>query len=174
MILGVSHIFCGVTAASWWFLSIGVYYGLLGMIRLIVLRHRGRKRKILRFAGYMLMLLSIALVGIVVLAFVEDRGTEFPLVIMLAVAVYAFTKITLAATKWIRNRKRNLVKQKILQSLSLADAFVSIYSLQRSMLVSFEGMTQAEIRGMNLATGSAVCIVLFFLGAKLLPKHRTL
>ena len=54
------------------------------------------------------------------------------------------------------------------------DAFVSIFALQRSMLVSFEGMSEAEIVIMNAALGSAVCVIVFLLGANLLRNKKIL
>ncbi len=174
MVYSAYHIIFGITTHSWWFFTIGIYYTILGIVRFVVLRHKGKKHFIIRFTGIMLMLLSISLVGTVILAFVKDKGTEFHLIVMLAIAVYAFTKITLATIKWIKARKSNLVKLITLRNISFADAFVSIFSLQRSMLVSFEGMSEIEIRIMNVATGSAVCIIIFLLGLDLMQQKRLL
>lgn len=161
------HIVFGAITASWWFLTIGIYYAVLSIIRFAVLRHKGSNRPLVRFTGAMLIVLSVSLVGTIILAFVKDRGTAFPLIAMLAIATYTFTKITLATIKWIKARKSTSVKRLTLRNISFANAFVSIYSLQRSMLVSFEGMTKTEIRIMNLVTGSAVCIIVFLLGLNL-------
>ena len=168
------HIIFGITTHSWWLFTIGIYYTILSIVRFVVLRHKGKKHFVIRFTGIMLMVLSLSLVGTVILAFVKDRGTEFPLIVMLAIAVYAFTKITLATIKWIKARKSKSVKLITLRNISFADAFVSIFSLQRSMLVSFEGMTEMEIRIMNVATGSAVCLIVFLLGLNLLNAKNTL
>ena len=172
MVYSAYHIIFGITTHSWWFFSIGVYYAILSVVRFVVLRHKGKKRFVIHFTGIMLMVLSLSLVGTVILAFVKDRGTEFHLIVMLAIAVYAFTKITLATIKWIKARKSKSVKLITLRNISFADAFVSIFSLQRSMLVSFEGMTEMEIRIMNVATGSAVCIIVFLLGLNLVQQNR--
>ena len=129
-------------------------------------------RVIFLITGIMLLVLSISLAGTAILAFVKDRGTRFHLIVMLAIAVYAFTKITLAAMNWIKARKSKSAKLITLRNISFADAFVSVFSLQRSMLVSFEGMTEIEIRIMNAATGSAVCIIVFLLGLNLV-QHKT-
>ena len=161
------HIVFGAVTASWWFLTIGIYYAVLSIIRFVVLRHKGNNRLLVRFTGAMLIVLSVSLVGTVILAFVKDRGTVFPLIAMLAIATYTFTKITLATIKWIKARRSTSAKRLTLRNISFANAFVSIYSLQRSMLVSFEGMTKTEIRIMNLVTGSAVCIIVFLLGLNL-------
>ena len=166
----VYHIVFGAVTASWWFLTIGIYYAVLSIIRFAVLRHKGNNRLLVRFTGAMLIVLSVSLVGTVILAFVKDRGTVFPLIAMLAIATYTFTKMSLAIIKWIQARKSKSAKMIALRNISLANAFVSIYSLQRSMLVSFEGMTKTEIRIMNVATGSAVCIIVFLLGSNLVKR----
>ena len=166
------HIIWGITAHSWWFFTIGIYYAILSIVRFVVLRHKGKERFVIQFTGIMLMVLSLSLVGTVVLAFLKVRGTVFHLIVMLAIAVYAFTKITLATIKWIKARKSNSAKLITLRNISFADAFVSIFSLQRSMLVSFEGMSEIEIRIMNVATGSAVCIIVFLLGLNLVQQNR--
>ncbi len=174
MVYSVYHIIFGITTHSWWFFTIGIYYAILSIVRFVVLRHKGKKHFVIRFTGIMLMVLALSLVGTVILAFVKDRGTVFHLIVMLAIAVYAFTKITLATIKWIKARKSKSAKLITLRNISFADAFVSIFSLQRSMLVSFEGMTEMEIRIMNVATGSAVCIIVFLLGLNLLHTKNTL
>jgi len=166
------HIIFGITARSWWFFTIGIYYAILSIVRFVVLRHEGQERFVIRFTGIMLMVLSLPLFGTVILAFVKDRGTVLHLIFMLAIAVYAFTKITLAAIKWIKARKSKSAKLITLRNISFADAFVSIFSLQRSMLVSFEGMSEIEIRIMNIATGSAVCIIVFLLGLNLVHQRN--
>ena len=163
----VYHIAYGAATNSWWFLAIGIYYAILSIVRFAVIRHKGNRRLIVRFTGIMLIVLSLSLVGTVILAFIKDRGTVFPLIAMLAIATYTFTKITLATIKWIKARKSKSAKMLTLRNISFANALVSIYSLQRSMLVSFDGMTATEIRIMNVATGSAVCIVVFLLGVNL-------
>ena len=55
-----------------------------------------------------------------------------------------------------------------LRNIALADACVSIYSLQRSMLVSFPGMEAAEIQLFNILTGTAVWLTVLFLGINLI------
>ncbi len=174
MVYSAYHIIFGIATHSWWFFTIGIYYAILSIVRFVVLQHKREKHFIIRFTGIMLMVLSLSLVGTVILTFVKDRGTVFHLIVMLAIAVYAFTKITLATIKWIKARKSKSVKLITLRNISFADAFVSIFSLQRSMLVSFEEMTEMEIRIMNVATGSAVCIIVFLLGLNLLHTKNTL
>lgn len=164
------HVILGITTWSWWYFTVGIYYVLLSTVRFTVLQSKGKYRLITRFTGIMLVLLSLPLVGTVILSFVKERGRVFHLIVMLAIAVYAFSKITIATVNWVKARKSTSAKLITLRNISFADAFVSIYSLQRSMLVSFEGMTETEIRIMNAATGSAVCVVVLLLGVNLLRR----
>ena len=59
-----------------------------------------------------------------------------------------------------------------LRNISFATALVSIFSLQRSMLVTFEGMTDSQIVLMNALTGTGVCILVFLLGLNLVRKKK--
>lgn len=88
-------------------------------------------------------------------------------------AAYAFTKITLAVIKLVKARKSRSATLITLRNVSLADAFVSIFALQRSMLVSFEGMTESEVVIMNASLGSAVCVIVFLLGLNLIKNKTT-
>ena len=106
----IYHIAYGAATTSWWFLTIGIYYAILSIVRFAILRHKGSRRFLVRFTGVMLIALSFSLVGTVILAFVKDRGTAFPLIAMLAIATYTFTKITLATIKWIKARKSKSAK----------------------------------------------------------------
>lgn len=162
------HIILGVITFSWWFLTVGVYYVILSIIRFVIIRSNRNEHHAIRLTGIMLILLFLPLVGSVILAFVKDRGNAFPLILMLAIAVYSFTKITIAIVNWIKSRKQASPQLTSLRNISLADAFVSIASLQRSMLVSFEGMSEAGIQIMNVATGSVVCVIVLALGINLL------
>jgi len=121
----------------------------------------------------MLMILSVPLAGTVILSVVRDRGHEFHMIVMIAIATYTFTKTTLATVNFIKSRRSISVKIVTLRNISFADAFVSIFALQRSMLVSFEGMNESEILIMNAVTGSAVCIITFLLGLKLAKNKNT-
>ena len=165
------HILFDVIEHSWWLFTLGIYYVILGAVRCAVILTERSGRFVAVFAGSMLMVLSAPLVGITVLAVIEDRGTVFHEIIMITIAVYAFSKITLAVIKLIKSRQSDSAKESALRNISLAAAFVSIFSLQRSMLVSFDGMTAEGIRIMNGATGIGVCVIVFWQGLPLTRKH---
>ena len=168
------HLVMGLVTSSWWLLTLGSYYLVLSIVRFVVLRSKAKERFIAKFTGWMLIILSIPLAGTVILSVVKDRGYEHHMIVMITMAAYAFTKITLATIKLIKARRSISATLITMQNISFADAFVSIFALQRSMLVSFEGMRETEIVIMNAALGSAVCVTVFLLGLNLVRSRRIL
>jgi divalent metal cation (Fe/Co/Zn/Cd) transporter len=145
----------------------------LSIVRFVVLRSKPKERFIVKFTGWMLILLSMSLVGTVILSVMRDRGYKRHMIVMIAMAAYAFTKITLATINLIKASRSTSATLITLRNISFADAFVSIFALQRSMLVSFEGLRETEILIMNAILGSAVCVMVFLLGINLV-KHKKL
>lgn len=168
------HIVMGLITSSWWLLTVGSYYLVLSIVRFVVLRSKSKERFIAKFTGWMLTILSIPLAGTVILSVVRDRGHELHMVVMIAMAAYAFTKTTFATIKFVKARRSTSSTLITLRNISFADAFVSIFALQRSMLVSFEGMNEIEIVIMNASLGSAVCVITFLLGLNLVRNKKML
>ena len=170
----IYHLVLGLVTSSWWLLTLGSYYLGLSIVRFMVLRSKSKDRFITKFTGWMLIILSIPLAGTVILSVIRDRGHELHMIVMIAMAAYAFAKITLATIKLIKSRRSTAARVITLRNISFADAFVSIFALQRSMLVSFEGMSEAEIVIMNAVLGSAVCVIVVLLGIDLLKSKKVL
>ena len=171
---GAYHFMFGIVSGSWWLLTLGSYYLILSIIRFAAQRTKSKEWDITKFTGWMLMALSLPLVGTVILSVVRDRGHEFHMIVMIAMAIYAFTKVTFATINLAKSRRSTSGVLIALRNISFADAFVSIFALQRSMLVSFEGMTEGEIVIMNAALGSAVCAIVFLLGLNLVRSKKIL
>lgn len=173
IVFAIYHLIMGLVTSSWWLLTLGSYYLVLSIVRFVVLRSKPKERFIVKFTGWMLILLSMSLVGTVILSVMRDRGYKRHMIVMIAMAAYAFTKITLATINFIKASRSTSATLITLRNISFADAFVSIFALQRSMLVSFEGLRETEILIMNAILGSAVCVMVFLLGINLV-KHKKL
>lgn len=167
----IYNIALGTTTHSWWFVTVGVYYSVLSLMRFVVLCTRKKKTKISLkfFTGIMLVLTSLPLAGMVILSSIKDRGVVHHEIVMITIALYTFIKITLATINLVKTKGRKVsVTLNTLRHISFADAAVSIFSLQRSMLVSFGDMPEQDIRIFNIVVGSVVCVVVFLLGLGLL------
>lgn len=170
-----ANCFMGFYSHSWWFITLGAYYSVLSIARFSVLQVKRRSNgdaNLEEFAkkitGILLICLSVCLVGIVILASVKERGTDFHEIVMITIATYTFTKVTMAIIGLIKTRYSVSSVAKTLRNISVVDAFVSLYSMQRSMLVSFPGMTKSNILLFNILTGSAVCLIVLLLGINLI------
>ncbi len=169
----------GFLTRSWWFITIGAYYTVLATTRFSVLQVRRKAdgnydtelfaRKI---TGILLVVLSFCIVGVNVLSAVKERGTAFQEIVMITIATYTFTKITIAIIGMIKAKYAASPVEKALRNISLSDASVSVYSMQRSMIVSFPGMVAKDIQLLNVLTGTAVWIVVLFLGINLIGGKK--
>ena len=170
----------GFITHSWWFITIGAYYVVLTVTRYSVLQIRKKANGdyetelfARRITGILLVVLSFCIVGVNILSAIKDRGTDFHEIVMITIATYTFTKITISIIGMVKAKRSASPVLKTLRNISLSDACVSIYSMQRSMLVSFPGMEEKEILLLNIFTGTAVWIVVLLLGINLIGGKYT-
>lgn len=170
----------GFLMHSWWFITVGAYYTVLAITRFSVLQVKRKANGdydtelfARRITGILLVVLSLCIVGVNIMSAVKDRGSAFHEIIMITIATYTFTKITIAIIGMTKAKQSASPVVKTLRNISLADACVSIYTMQRSMLVSFPGMKAEEILLLNIFTGTAVWIVVLLLGINLIGGKYT-
>lgn len=175
---GVYSGILGVLDRSWWFLTLAAYYIVLSVMQFAVLCAAEKvdtERFLSRFIGIMCLFLAVTLAGTAYLSVSGQHGTQHHEIVMITIALYAFVKISMAIINLAKTRKNARPALKCLRNLSLAHAAVSIFALQRSMLVTFEGMSAEHIRIMNALTGTAVYLLVAVLGINLIGgKHVTM
>ncbi|MGN1419062.1 MAG: hypothetical protein ACI4W6_07015 [Acutalibacteraceae bacterium] len=163
----------GIVYSTLWFLVLCVYYIILSVMRFAAVSCERKNRLknetvselfVLKFSGIMLMILSLVLAGSVYYSTFNETAKEYDEIVMISIAAFTFYKVVLAIINAIKIAKHNSPLLTTIRNISCADAAASILSLQRSMLVSFEGMSASEIEIMNIATGIAVCLFIFILG----------
>lgn len=120
----------------------------------------------------MLLVLSVVLCGIVAMTIKQFGAIKYHEIAMITIALYAFTKLTLAIYEFVKSRKNHSPHIKTLRSISFTDSVVSIYSLQRSMLVSFEGMSEANIILFNTLSGIGMCLIVVCIGFNLILRKE--
>jgi len=167
----------GVLGRSWWFVALAAYYIVLAVIRFSVLlslrsAEPATERFVMHFSGGMCLFLSITLAGITYLSLLDERGTRYHEIVMITMALYAFSKITIAVIQMAQRGRNTPPALKCMCNLALADAAVSIFALQRSMLVTFNGMSAGNIQLMNALTGTAVYLLTAVLGIDLIGGKR--
>ena len=165
---GVYHFSYGFGHDSWWMVILGIYYLNLSVVRWSVLETRHHSYFIMKLTGVMFIFLSIPLAGTVILSAICNQERKYHVVIMIGMAIYTFAKITVAIVNFVQSQHRISTRFRMLRNISLANAFVSIFGLQRVMLVSFADLTNSQMLIFNLLTGLTVWIIVILLGVNLL------
>lgn len=163
----------GFLYSSLWFLVLCAYYIMLSVMRFAAVsyEHKSSLKNtamsemfVMKFTGIMLMLLSVVLAVSVYYSIcfevVKGNGT----IVMITIAAYTFYKVIMAVVNASKTAKHHSPLLTAIRNIGCADAAVSVLSLQRSMLVSFDGMSLSEIKLMNTITGAFVCLFIFILG----------
>lgn len=167
------HGVVGMTSASLWLLLLSAYYIILSVMcfSAVLYDHRSTKNKaafskqfLYRFLGGMLTLLSVILALSVYLSFRYDIAIVHQEIMMITIATYTFYKITIAIVNAVKARRQHSSWLIAIRNIGCADAAASLLTLQRSMLVSFDGMSNRDMELMNALTGAGVCLLTAALG----------
>lgn len=167
--------FSGIYYRSVWFISLAVYYILLAVMRFLLL-HRGKWNKDIpeksgktmmeieihryRLCGVMLLIMNQALAGIVTFMVHQNKGFDYPGVLIYAMAFYSFYSVITAVIKLVKFRKHGSPILSAAKVINLVAAMVSILSLETAMLAQFGGNDDPLFRKvMTAATGGGVCTI---------------
>ena len=106
------------------------------------------------------------------LTIAKGRAKAYSEIMAISIAAYTFYKTTMAVTMAVIN----MVKVRKMQSpilitirnIGVADALVSMLTLQTTMLASFQNTSHLDVNRMNALTGMAVCILIALLGISMI------
>lgn len=156
----------GIYYRSWWFITLAVYYALLAAMRFLLLWRWGgigleMELRRCRLCGAVLLLMNIALAGMVVLMVRQNRGYDYPGMLIYAMAAYSFYAVIVAAANVVKFRRHGSPVLSAAKAIHLAAALVSILALETAMLSQFGGADDTQFREtMTAATGGGVCAVI--------------
>lgn len=182
MVYGGYHLIAGVLYHSAWLFSNGVYYLVLCLIRLMLVRYEKKQaaldnpkdRQILGWKGFslcgsLMFLLNIAMSGMVIQMIRDGRGSSYPEMMVYAVALYTFYRLTTAIIRVVRSRKDGNPIYGAARNINLTAAMMALYALQITMLNVFGDGSGNDIV-INSLSGAGVCI-LAVLGALGMVLH---
>lgn len=175
-----------ITSYFFWYGSLALYYGLLVALRSgIVLYHRRKTKGAFqgdfeqkqteihkyRVCGIMLTIIPFTLTVPILQIIFLDRAFVHEGWTVIAFAAYAFYKITMAIYNVIKSQKQTDMTIQAVRSVGLADALVSIFSLQTALLYAFSE-AGTDVRAFNVVTGVLVCVLTIALGVFMLVKSN--
>lgn len=180
-IYAIWKFFYGVYLRSIWFGALAVYYFLLAVMRLMLIKHskqnefgenRREEQKKYMYCGIMLLVMNIALAVVVILVVRANKGFSYPGYLIYVMALYTFCNVVSACYNLIKYRQYQSPVMSAAKVISLASALVSLLSLETAMLEQFgEGDNSEQLRlVMTASTGGMVCAMIFAIAVYMITR----
>ena len=129
---------------------------------------RKKELAVIKTDGIFLLLLNLALSGVVLLTIAKGRAKTYSDIMAISIAAYTFYKIIMAVINMIKVRKMQSPILITIRNIGVADALVSVLTLQSTMLASFQKTDSLDANRMNGITGLAVCVLIAALGISMI------
>lgn len=184
--LGINLLYVGVNALSYilyssmWFVVLAVYYGILAVMRFLLVRYvriqgigrnrQGELRSNVICSGILLSV-NFVLSGAVLMILYQDKGFEYHGILIYLMAAYTFYTTTLAIVNLIKYRKYNSPVVTTTKVISLSAALVSMLTLETAMFSQFGQQMPPENQGlMIILTGAGVSIAVVTMSVYMMVK----
>ena len=129
---------------------------------------QAEKRILPMAAGILLLVLNFALTGVILLTIAQDTARRYSEIVVISIATYTFYKIIMAVVNMVKVRKMQSPVLITIRNIGVADALVSMLTLQATMLASFQGKGGLDANRMNAVTGMVVCVLILALGVSMI------
>lgn len=135
--------------ASRWFLVMSLYYALLSIVRIYTYCRTGPTKReiqkvvIMRNCGYLLFLLNLVVSVMMFVLIYTTRQVRYHEIIVIALATYTFTDLTIAILSTIKYVKKKDYDYSTIKTISLISSVVSMVTLTNIMLATFGSDNEA-------------------------------
>ena len=165
---------------SWWFVVLAVYYAILSVMRFLLLRYVRANEigssilsewKRSRVCACILMLVNLCLSGAVLMILFENRGYDYPGILIYVMALYTFYSTINAIVQTVKYRKLGSPVMSTAKVIALSAALVSMLNLETAMFSQFGAdMAVESQRLMIILTGAGISIAVNAMSAVLIVK----
>lgn len=165
---------------SMWFVILAVYYGILAIMRFLLVRYvrlkgvgqdRLGELKSNVICSGILLSLNFVLSGAVLMILYQDKGFEYHGILIYVVALYTFYMTTMAIVNSIKYRKYNSPVITTTKVITLSAALVSMLSLETAMFSQFgQEMAPENQQLMIILTGAGVSITVVIMSVYMMVK----
>ncbi len=184
--LGVNLLYVGVNLLSWyllqswWFVVLAVYYVIMFLMRFLLVGYvRGHELgssvpeewKRARVCAGMLLLVNLSLSGAVLMILYQNRGYDYPGVLIYVMALYTFYSTIHAIIDIVKHRKWGSPVLTTASIVSLSAALVSMLNLETAMFAQFGGEMSLENQQLFIIlTGAGISITVVTLSVILIVR----
>ena len=173
---GISY----VAYRSAWYVVLAAYYGILAVMRYLLLwyvhrvgigrNHLGELRRTV-LCSFLLLTVNFALSGAVLMILYQGRGRETHGLLIYVMALYTFYTTTHAVISLIRYRKYKSPIITFTKVIALSAALVSMLSLETAMLSEFGGeLSATEEWWMIAMTGAGVSLAVITMSVYIIVR----
>lgn len=168
---GLWQIGQGALAGSAWIGGYGIYNVCHGVLRAVLARYErrikelpeGRKKQALAWrcytvCGFLMVSVNLTMTGLVFQMIWMGRSSSYSEIMVIAVAAFTFYKLTMAIIRVVRCRRSNEPISGAARNLGLAEAMMSLFSLQVALFAVYGGEFEQQLL-MNSLTGFVVCLL---------------
>lgn len=148
IIYSVFQLCLGLYHKSFWFYSMSIYYVLLSLMRLYLVKYTKNNKqgndiieeyKKYNFCGWLMLLMNLTLTVIIFFIIHFDRTFYHHQITTIALAAYTFLTFGLSIYNFIKYNKFNSPVYSAAKSINLVAACVSMMTLTTTMLTTFGG-----------------------------------
>ena len=168
------------TLNSYWFLVLAVYYGIMAVMRFLLVRYV-RIQKIgtdiwgewrrSRICACIMLLINLSLSGAVLMILYQSKGYDYPGIMIYVVALYTFYSTIHAVVDIVKYRKLGSPVMSTAKIVSLSGALVSMLNLETAMFAQFgKDMARENQRLFIILTGAGVSITVVTLSVLLIVR----
>ena len=184
--LGINVLYVGTNVwswhlgRSWWFVVLAVYYSIMAVMRFLLVRYARLNTlgssvktewKWSRACACILLLTNLTLSGAVLMILYQNRGYDYPGVLIYVMALYTFYSTTHAIVDIIKYRKLGSPVMSTAKIVSLSSALVSMLNLETAMFAQFGAdMTLQDQRIMIALTGAGISVIVITLSVLLIAR----
>lgn len=170
LIYAAFRLITGILFSSVWFISMAVYYLVLGGMKIFLLiwygkaeKMQGTDRLVYEYNRYsetarLLLLLDVPMSGMILLMIVTDAGYSYPGYIIYVSAIYTFYMAVISVVNIVKTRRLGSPIFSAAKVLNLTSAMMSVLGLQTAMIAAFSAASKGFKTVMNAVTGGIVGI----------------
>ncbi len=159
----IFRIVVGICYASVWFVSMAVYYQVLGSVRLFLVwncrcHDASKEVRCYRMTAWLLFLLNIPMGGMIVLMVAANNGYSYPGYVIYISAMYTLYTMIMSVINLVRYRRLGSPVLSAAKVLNFIAALMSILGLQTAMIAEFSVEDDSFRRLMNEITGAGIWV----------------
>lgn len=171
------RIVVGIRYASVWFISMAVYYLVLGVLRLsLILSYRQKvnidELRCYRRTAWLLFLLNIPMGGMITLMVLTNSGYSYPGYVIYLSAMYTFYTMVTSVINLVRFRRLGSPILSAAKVLNFIAALMSILGLQTAMIAQFSAESDNFRKTMNAITGGVIWLCVILTAVYMLHRSR--